>query len=152
MKCRQGIVEEDEGLSICQIRWSVRKSFSGDEQGDVFGTISSALVLGVAREEGLAPFSRPREFVTNGTLTTDRPWSAPLALSPGCARWTWPSSPSAPQAAPLPRATPRALLDSSALSNAAIRSWTGHGVRVAHGPGAAPGCQHLVFAPPSARL
>ena len=113
MKCRQGIVEEDEGLSEKSDQVERAEVFFGGTSRAT--CISSAVVLGVAREEGLATFSRPREFVTNGTLTTDRPWSAPLALSPGCARWTWPSSPSAP----------RALLDSSALPNGAMRSWTG---------------------------
>ena len=101
----------------------------GAEQGDVLGTIQSALVLGDARESHLQDFlSTPFEqkgvcdewFVDDGQC-----FVRPMLFDRGYARWTPLWLPLAPLGVALPLATLRALLGSSAHPSAFMSSVVG---------------------------
>ena len=101
----------------------------GAEQGDVLGTIQSALVLGDARESHLQDFlSSPFEqegvcdvwFVDDGQC-----FVRPMLFDRWCARWTPLSLLSVPPGVALPLATPRAPLGSSVHLSAFTSSAAG---------------------------
>ena len=99
----------------------------GAEQGDVLGTIQSALVLGDARTCRISSplLVSKRASVMSGSSMTGSALFGPCSLIGGCARWTLLWHPLAPPGVALSWAMPRALLASSAHPSASMSSAAG---------------------------